>query len=86
MNYNDFFALAENKGINRIQVTETYIKQNEIQFIDKNLEKYNNWIITKTKTLNKILQIKFPNNGKISRKHVLLLEKTCFLWYNISCS
>ena len=41
MNYNDFFALAENKGINRIQVTETYIKQNEIQFIDKNLEKYN---------------------------------------------
>ena len=41
MNYNDFFALAENKGINRIQVTETYIKKNEIQFIDKNLEKYN---------------------------------------------
>ena len=30
MNYNDFFALAENKGINRIQVTETYIKKNEI--------------------------------------------------------
>lgn len=35
MNYNDFFALAENKGINRIQVTETYIKKMKFNLLIK---------------------------------------------------
>lgn len=43
-------------------------------------------MIIKTKSLNKILQLKLPNGAKIPRKHGLSLEKTCFLWYNISCS
>lgn len=50
------------------------------------LEIFNNRIIIKTKSLNKILQLKLPNGGKIPRKHGLSLEKTCFLWYNIGCS
>lgn len=43
-------------------------------------------MIIKTKSLNKILQLKLPNGAKIPRKHGLSLEKTYFLWYNISCS
>lgn len=50
------------------------------------LEIFNNRMIIKTKSLNKILQLKLPNGAKIPRKHGLSLEKTYFLWYNISCS
>lgn len=41
MTYKEFFELAENKGINKIQITETTTKKLEINYIDENLEKYN---------------------------------------------
>ncbi len=41
MTYKEFFGLAENKGINKIQITETTTKKLEINYIDEKLEKYN---------------------------------------------
>lgn len=41
MTFKEFFKLAENKGLNKIQITETTTKKLEINYIDENLEKYN---------------------------------------------
>ena len=42
MNYNEFFVLGKEKGLDNIQITATTVESIEIEFIDEKLENYIN--------------------------------------------
>ena len=42
MNYNEFFTLGKEKGLDNIQITATTVESIEIEFIDEKLENYIN--------------------------------------------
>ena len=60
MNYQEFFSLANKKGIEKIQITEETEKENSIYLIDKKLEDY-------TDNEKKVYEIKAEIDGKTEK-------------------
>lgn len=69
MNYQEFFSLAKEKGIENIQITEETTKENSIYLIDKKLEDY-------TDSEKIIYFIKAEISGKTERLLTEYLDET----------
>ena len=69
MNYQEFFSLAKEKGIENIQITEETTKENSIYLIDKKLEDY-------TDSEKVIYFIKAEISGKTERLVTEYLDET----------
>lgn len=69
MTYKEFFALAEKKGIEKIQITEDTKKENSIYLINKKLEDY-------TDSEKVIYQIKAEIDGKTEQLNTEYLDET----------
>lgn len=69
MNYQEFFSLANKKGIEKIQITEETEKENSIYLIDKKLEDY-------TDNEKKVYEIKAEIDGKTEKLLTGYLDET----------
>lgn len=69
MTYQDFFDIAQKKGIENIQITEDTKKENSVYYINKNLEDY-------TDSEKKSFLIKAEKGGKTEQVYTEYLDET----------